>query len=39
VGHAPVGCGKVWARARFDGGKEVTGQTDLCPTQRLILTD
>lgn len=36
---ALVRCGKVWARASFEGGEEVTGQTDLCRNQRLILTD
>lgn len=36
---ALVRCGKVWARASFAGGEDVTGQTDLCRNQRLILTD
>jgi hypothetical protein len=36
---ALVRCGKVWARATFAGGEEVTAETDLCRNQRLILTD
>ncbi len=36
---ALVRCGKVWVRASFEGGEEVTGQTDLCRNQRLIVTD
>ena len=34
-----VACGKVWARVNMADGEEITGQTDLCRNQQLIITD